>query len=168
VKYSKAKPRVDGKPQVELAIPAFGYKNHVSTDRAHGLIRKWMVTDAAAHDGAKLPDQLDKSNTASGVWADTAYRSEKNEFFMEMNGFVSHVHRKKPKGKPMPERTSKANGLKSMIRSKVEHAFAHQKGPMAAFVRTIGKARAETKIGMLNLAYNMRRFLWLESRTMPG
>ena len=33
---------------------------------------------------------LDKTNTASGVWADTAYRSKANEEFMEKNGFVSH------------------------------------------------------------------------------
>jgi len=168
VKYSKAKPREDGQPQVDLAVPSFGYKNHVSADRAHGLIRKWLVTDAAAHDGARLPDLLDKTNTASGVWADTAYRSEKNETFMVKNGFVSQVHRKKPKGKPMPDRTRKANALKSMVRSKIEHIFAHQKGPMAAIVRTIGKARAETKIGMINLAYNMRRFMWLERKRVPA
>ncbi len=53
VKYSKAKPKADGKPQVDLAIPAFGYKNHISTDRRHGMIRKWTVTDAAAHDGPR-------------------------------------------------------------------------------------------------------------------
>jgi transposase, IS5 family len=30
------------------------------------------------------------------------------------------------------------------------------------FVRTIGIARARVKIGMMNLAYNMRRLVWLE------
>ena len=55
IKYTKAKPREDGTPPpVDLAIPAFGYKNHVSIDRAHGLIRKWTATHAAAHDGARL------------------------------------------------------------------------------------------------------------------
>src|SRR3954454_4242085 len=29
IKYTKAKPKEDGVPQVDLAIPAFGYKNHV-------------------------------------------------------------------------------------------------------------------------------------------
>jgi hypothetical protein len=28
-KYTKAKPSDDGAPHVDLAIPAFGYKNHV-------------------------------------------------------------------------------------------------------------------------------------------
>jgi hypothetical protein len=33
VKYTKAKPSEDGAPRVDLAIPAFGYKNHVGIDR---------------------------------------------------------------------------------------------------------------------------------------
>ena len=86
---------------------------------------------------------------------------------MEVNGFVSLVHRKKPKGKPMPERTRLANAHKSKVRSKVEHVFAHQKGLMGLCVRTIGIARAKVKIGLANMAYNMRRLVWLE-RQMTG
>jgi IS5 family transposase len=160
VKYSKAKPREDGSlPPVDLAIPAFGYKNHVSIDRGFGLIRKWTATHAAAHDGARLEDVLDRTNTASDVWADTAYRSAKNEAMLARRGFVSRIHRKKPQGKPMPERVRIANAQKSKVRSAVEHVFALQKGPMALFVRTIGIARARVKIGLANLAYNMRRFV---------
>src|SRR6476620_2665811 len=80
VKYTKAKPREDGSlPVVDLAIPAFGSKNHVLIDRGFGLIRKWTATHAAAHDGARLEDVLDRDNTASEGWADTAYRSARNE-----------------------------------------------------------------------------------------
>ena len=79
IKSTKAKLREELAPQVDLAIPAFGYKNHIAVDRAHGLIRKWAATHAAAHDGARLEDLLDRGNTASEVWADTAYRSAKNE-----------------------------------------------------------------------------------------
>jgi transposase, IS5 family len=49
VKYTKAKPGEDGMPRVDLAIPAFGYKNHIGIDRRHRLIRRWTVTDAARH-----------------------------------------------------------------------------------------------------------------------
>ena len=42
----------------------------------------------------------------------------------------------------------------------VEHVFAQQKSRMGLFVRTIGMARARTKIGMANLAYNLARFVW--------
>ena len=165
VKYTKAKPREDGSmPAVDLAIPAFGYKNHVSIDRAFGLIREWTATNAAAHDGARLEDVLDPGYTGSEVWADTAYRSEKNEAMLSRRGFLSRIHRKKPKGKPMPERTRIANARKSKVRSAIEHVFAHQKGLMGLYVRTIGIARAKIKIGLANLAYNMRRFVWLRAK----
>jgi len=113
IKYTKAKPGEDDAPKVDLAIPAFGYKNHVSIDRAHGLIRKWAATHAAAHDGARLEEVLDRSNTANEVYADTPYRSAKNEEMLSRRGFVSRIHRKKPKGKPMPERMRLANAQKS-------------------------------------------------------
>ncbi|HEX9070541.1 MAG TPA: transposase, partial [Pseudolabrys sp.] len=50
VKYTKAKPSEEGAPRVDLAVPAFGYKNHIGIDRRHGLIRRWVVTDAARYD----------------------------------------------------------------------------------------------------------------------
>jgi IS5 family transposase len=168
VKYTKAKPKEDAALQVDLAIPAFGYKNHIAIDRAHGLIRKWTATHAAAHDGARLEEVLDRANTASHVWADTAYRSAKNEDMLSRGGFVSRIHRKKPKGKPMPARTRIANAQKSKVRSAVEHVFAHQKGLMGLTVRTIGLARAQVKIGLVNIAYNMRRLAWLRRSVTPA
>ena len=35
---------------------------------------------------------------------------------------------------------------------------------MALVIRTIGLARARVKIGLANIAYNMRRMVWLGSR----
>lgn len=169
VKYSKAKQKSDGtRHAIDIAIPSFGYKNHISIDRQHGLIRGWKASDASRYDGAQLADILDKGNTASSVWADSAYRSKKNEAWLERNGFVSCIHTKKPKGKPMSERASRANGKRSKIRAFVEHVFARQKGPMALTIRTIGIARAEIKIGMANLAYNFQRLLWLNRKSAPG
>src|SRR6516165_2260281 len=119
--------------------------------------RRWDASDAAAYEGV-----LDKTNTASAVWADTAYRSKANEDFLAKNGFVSRIHRKKPPGRPTPETTRQANALKSKVRSRVEHVFAVQKDKMNLFIRTIGIARATMKIGMANLVYNMRRLVFLD------
>jgi len=84
LKFTKAKRQDDGTtPATDLVIPFFGYKSHVSIDRKFRLIPKWKTTDAAASDGARLRESwLDKTNTASTVWADTAYRSKANEDFM--------------------------------------------------------------------------------------
>jgi transposase, IS5 family len=168
VKFSKAKPKEDGTKQVDIAIPVFGYKNHAAIDRRHGLIRGWTVTGASAYDGAQLRNVLDRKNTGSTVWADTAYRSKTNEAWLEKNGYVSDIHHKKPKGRPMSEAVSRANGRRSKIRACIEHVFAQQKARMGLIVRTIGMARARTKIGMVNLAYNLTRYVWHERRTAPA
>jgi IS5 family transposase len=131
-------------------------------DVGFGFIRKWAATDAAAYDGAQLCNGLlDKTHTAAGVWADTAYRSAANEAFMEKRGFTSHIHRKKPKGKSMPDAIRRANAAKSKIRSRVEHVFAEQKDRMKLFIRTVGIARAAMKIRMTNLVYNIKRLVFL-------
>jgi IS5 family transposase len=164
VKFTKAKPDAEGVvPRTDLAIPVFGYKSHISIDRGFGFIRAWAATDAAAYEGKLLREGLlDKTNTASSVWADTAYRSQANQTFMAENGFTSHVHRKKPPGRPMPQRTRRANGRKSKVRAVIEHVFAEQKSHMGLFIRTVGLARARVKIGLANLTYNVKRLVFWE------
>ena len=81
---------------------------------------------------------------------------------MKKNGFVSRVHRKKPRGRPMPNAVRRANAAKSKIRSRVEHVFAEQKDRMRLFIRTIGIARSKVKIGMANLVYNFKRLIFLQ------
>ena len=169
VKYSKAKqptetPTSAATKQHDIAIPMFGYKNHAGIDRTHGFIRGWTVTSASAHDGAQLRNVVVKDNTASTVWADSAYRSKTNEEWLERNGLTSDIHQRKPKGKPMPEAMSRANGRRSKVRSAVEHVFARQKDKMKLFIRTIGISRAKVKIGMANIAYNMLRYVFHEAR----
>lgn len=73
----------------------FGYKNHIGIDRAHGLIRSWDASAANAHDGARLPELVSKQNTGSGLWADTAYRSKRNEAFLERGMFRSNIHQRR-------------------------------------------------------------------------
>jgi hypothetical protein len=64
--------------------------------------------------------------------------------------------RKAPR-RGLSEQQPKANAARAWIRSGIEHVFAAQKHRMALFVRTIGLARAQVKIGMANLAYNFTR-----------
>jgi transposase, IS5 family len=169
MKRGRVQRLADGRPKgPEIMVPAFGYKNHVATDRRHGLIRKWTVTHAAANDGRQLPNLIDPENTASPVWADTAYRSRRNEAFLSKRGLMSMIHFRKPPKKAMAEPKKKANAARSKVRSAIEHVFAHQKGPMNLSLRTIGLARARIKIGMANLAYNMRRLAWLQGRAAPA
>ena len=169
VKYSKAKVQADGSKPIDIAIPVYGYKSHVSIDRMHGIVRRQVVTDAARHDGACLREGLiARTNTSRSVWADSAYRSAENEAWLTEHGMTSRIHRKKPRGRPMPKRTRRANAVKSALRSKVEHVFAQQKARMRLTIRTIGLARARAAITLANMAYNMTRWRWLNTRAAPA
>ena len=160
--------RPDGTPLPQIALPVFGYKSHICIDRRFGFIRAATVTSAADADGRQLKHVVTTDNTSSSVWADSAYRSKRNETWLKKKMLTSHIHRRKPAGKPMPERTAKANAKKSAVRAKVEHVFAHQKNRFGLFIRTIGLARAEAKLTLANLAYNFDRLIFHERRKARG
>ena len=166
---SKPKSRPDGAEPTALAVPLYGYKSHVSIDRMHGIVRRQIVTDAARHDGARLREGLiQQANTARDVWADSAYRSAENEAWLTEHGMVSRIHRKKPRGRPMPRPTRRANARRAAVRSRIEHVFAQQKARMGLVIRTIGLARAQAAITLANMACNMTRWRWLEGRPAPA
>lgn len=160
----KVRYRPDGTPLPMIALPVFGYKSHISIDRRYGFIRGQAVTSASAPDGRLLKSVIRTDNTSGEVWADSAYRSQSNEKWLAAKMLVSRIHRKKPKGKPMSKATAQANARKSSIRAHVEHVFAHQKNRYGLFIRTIGIKRAEAKLTLANLAYNMDRLIFHERR----
>ncbi|MDH5757931.1 MAG: transposase [Nitrospinota bacterium] len=51
----------------------YGYKNHISVDREHKLIRHWSSTPASVHDSQIFYKLLDDRNSCKDVWADSAY-----------------------------------------------------------------------------------------------
>jgi IS5 family transposase len=141
----------------------YGYKNHVNVDRRHKLVRRYQVTDAAVHDSQVVEEILDPDNTASDVWADSAYRSAEIEAKLEDKGLNSRIHRKGHRDKPLSEREKRGNKTRSKVRARVEHVFGAQSNDMGGtLVRSIGLIRARARIGLKNLAYNMRRLVQLE------
>jgi IS5 family transposase len=140
----RAEGRFSRRTETELVIPIFGYKNHLGIDRRHGFIRRFTVTDAAAHDGRQLGPLLDPGNTASGVWADTAYRSAANIALLARRGLVPQFQRRKPRGRPMPPHIARGNGSRARVRVAIEHVFAAQKCRLGLIIRTVGLARATT------------------------
>lgn len=144
----------------------FGYKNHINVDTRHKLIRKFTVTDAATHDSQLLAEVLDEANAGISVWADSAYRSEETEQWLGEVGFKSQIHYKGQRSKPLSAYKKRLNRLRSTIRARVEHVFGFQHNSMGGkLIRTIGLARAKTKIALMNLTYNIMRYLQLERRT---
>jgi IS5 family transposase len=141
----------------------FGYKNHVNADAKYKLIRRYEVTDASVHDSQKLDGLLNKGNTSAEVFADSAYRSTEIEVQLRASGYKSRIHRRGRRNHPLTSAQERANHAKSRIRARIEHVFgAQQSAPGGRIVRTIGMVRARAKIGLQNLAYNIRRLVTLE------
>ncbi len=116
--------------------------------------------------GARQPGSgeiLDADNTASDLWADSAYRSVEIEAKLEAKGLKSRIHRKGHRNKLLSAREKRDNKTRSKVRARVEHVFGAQSNDMGGtLVRSIGLVRARARIGLKNLAYNMRRLVQLE------
>lgn len=104
-----------------------------------------------------------QGNTSQDVFGDSAYRSAANEATLKRRGLRSHIHVRAARGHPLSKAKAAANRAKSRIRARIEHVFgAQETAPGGRMVRTIGIVRARAKIGLQNLAYNMRRLATLE------
>lgn len=126
------------------------------------------MTSANVHDSQVVDDiLLDENN--NDIYADSAYRSQEIEESLKEKGLRSRIHRKGNRNKPLSAREELSNKLKSKKRVRVEHIFGLIKGTMnGRLIRTIGLKRAETKIGLTNLVYNMKRFAFLSRTSAPN
>lgn len=144
---------------------SYGYKNHISIDAGHKFIRDYTVTDGSVHDGQVFAELLDETNTSRDVWADSAYRSEANRAELKRRGYREHLQRKGCRHRKLTDWEKQGNRTRSRVRCRIEHIFGIQ-AQMAGtlLLRTIGQTRAEVKIGLRNLAYNIHRL----SRLAPS
>src|SRR3546814_14982015 len=149
----------------EIATPMFGYKSHIGIDRRHGFIRTWSASDAARYDGRELTGLIDPANTGSSIWADTAYRSQKNERAILRAGRISKIHFRRAPRTPLPAQRQPANAARPRVRSAVEHVFAPQNHRLGLFIRTHAIAPARAKTGLPHLAYTFKRSHNLETST---
>lgn len=147
----------------------FGYKNHISIDKEHGFIRRYSVTDASVHDSQQLGAVLDPDNEGAEVWADSAYRSENIEAGLEALGYISHIHERAYRNRPLTEEAIASNREKSKTRAKVEHVFGAWVMSMGGkLMRGIGLERVKGQIGLKNWVYNLSRYVFWEKQESCG
>ncbi len=141
----------------------YGYKNHIDIDHKNKLIRQFKVSDASVHDSQILDEVVDPENSGADLLADSAYRSEETEAVLKAAGYRSQINFKGSRNKALTEWQQECNRTRSKVRARVEHVFGYQQNSMGGkFARTIRIARAGFKIGMMNLTYNLMRYLQLE------
>lgn len=145
----------------------YGYKNHINVDVEHGLIRRYEVSHAAMHDSQKIAELLDGGNEGKGLWGDSAYRKEATERALSRIGFASHINERGYRNRSLTKEQKERNRERSRIRAKVEHVFGGMvQGMGGKMERVIGQVRVSTQIGLKNLAYNLRRYCYLEKEVI--
>ncbi len=138
----------------------YGYKDHVKVDAKSKLITKYRVTDASVHDSQTLKELLDEADKGKTVHADSAYTGRDD--IVKEKEVIAEICEKGYRHKKLTDEQIGNNKVKSKIRSRVEHVFGFIENSMnGSFIRTIGMKRARGVIGLMNLTYNMRRFIYL-------
>jgi IS5 family transposase len=158
-RHKRAQKDTDARWAVKNGETHYGYKNHVNVDKKSKIITRYAVTSAEVHDGQKL-GALMGSGEDRRVYGDSAYTGEAVQGCIP-SWVLNRIHEKGQRNRPLTKAQRRENRAKSRIRSRVEHVF----GRIAQFggdvIRSIGMARAETQIGLINMAYNMTRYAYI-------
>lgn len=152
----------------------FGYKNHVNVDVEHKLIRKYRATTASIHDSRVFDVMLDdtvvdkdqKEEVPEEKWpvvyADKAYKSKANEKILKEHKMRSCVLHRAAKHVQLTEAQKAENKKNARTRCRVEHVFGAQRKETGDLtIRAIGLTRVRCALGLRNLCYNMKRFIYL-------
>lgn len=147
----------------------YGYKNHVKGDKKSKLIQKYKVTDASVHDSLPAPDIMEEKDADQGMYGDSAYVGPSVEKAILKNKMKNCIHEKAYKNKPLTDEQKASNKKKSSVRVRVEHIFGFVENSMhGSYIRCIGIIRAEATIGLMNLTYNLFRYIQLQKVGYKG
>ena len=140
----------------------YGYKDHVKVDKDSKMIIDFTVTSANIHDVEEFEGLIDM--TDKEAWLDAGYASAEHVARIKERypGIILHICERAYKNKPLTEEQKESNRAKSKVRARVEHVFGYMTRFMGGLIiRTIGINRAEREICGMNLAYNIKRAVFL-------
>ncbi|MEM7065925.1 MAG: transposase [Cyanobacteria bacterium P01_B01_bin.77] len=130
-------------------------------------MRRHVVIDASVHDSQVLGQLLDADNDDDEILADSTYLSIAIVTVLEMMGFESHINERAYRNRPLSEQQIVGNRERSKTRAKVEHVFGSIVNKMGSKVfRIIGLARSTTMLGLKNLTYNLKRYVFWQKQDM--
>jgi len=140
----------------------YGYKDHVKVDSKSKIITDFSVTSANVHDVNEFEGIIDGNDKEA--WLDSAYASAEHvaRIMERYPDIILHICEKGYKNRPLTEEQKESNRVKSKVRARVEHVFGYMTRFMGGItIRTIGIERAEREICGMNLAYNIKRAVFL-------
>ena len=140
----------------------YGYKDHVKVDKKSKVIVDFSVTGANVHDVNEFEGIIDGDDREA--WLDSAYASEEHVARIKEKypNIILHICEKGKRNSPLTDEQKESNREKAKVRARVEHVFGYMTRFMGGItIRTIGMERAEREICGMNLAYNIKRAVFL-------
>lgn len=138
----------------------YGYKKHLCTDDAEGMIAAVVTTPANESDMHHMSDVVDKAGLKKGarVKADKGYASTANRQALKDKGFKDNIMHKAARNKPLTSWQIRFNQIISKTRYKIERTAGSMKRWFhAVTTRYIGLAKTHTQHLMEAMAYNLYR-----------
>jgi len=162
-RHKKVQKDMDARWVTKNKARHYGYKDHIKIDKSSKIITKYRVTSASVHDSKELKNLIDKKKDKV-LYGDSAHAGKELQKCIPPH-IKNRIHEKGYKNKPLTKTQERNNTAKSKIRARVEHVFAAMHNFGGKTIRTIGMARAEIQIGLLNLTYNLTRYTYLMGAT---
>ena len=138
----------------------YGYKAHVAVEE-DGFIKAIVYSAGNEHDSLFLAELL--SGNESAVYADSAYQSAKHDEMLAQMGVKNCILERAYRNKPLNSNQKNRNRLHSSVRCIVERVFGvlklHYNMGQA---RYLGLARNATSLGLICMAYNLKRGLAIQ------
>lgn len=138
--------------------PTKGYKAHVATDEAGGIVRKLVVTPANVHDCHGLAPVL--PGRPGRVWADAAYGHAAVRAHIQARGGQPRIVWKiDPRSRPATNAAKAAwNATIRPVRARIEKVFGTAKRSYGLRrARYLGLAKTSLQAHLTAVAYNLRR-----------
>lgn len=141
--------------------PTHGYKAHVATDEAAGLVRGVEVTTANVHDAAELEAVLPPE--PGDVYGDSAFAGRSTEAVIRARGGTPQVVHTGTWGGPEAlVRLQAHNAAVRRVRCRIEKVFGTWKRSYGLHrMRWLGLAKAGLRVRLAAMAYNLRRSVTL-------
>jgi|WetSurMetagenome_2_1015567.scaffolds.fasta_scaffold179132_1 transposase, IS5 family len=168
-KHKESQKDIDASWTKKNNVTFFGYKNHTKVDNKAKLIETYSVTSASLHDSQALGFLLEDNDNDQDFYGDSAYTGIEQEKIIDEIQMKNCVIEKGYKNKPLTDEQKARNKEKSKIRVRVEHVYGFIENSMnGSFIKSIGLERAEAIIGLMNLTYNLFRYIQLRKMNFGG
>ena len=143
----------------------YGYKAHLSSDGAHQLIRRALISTAKVQD-SHVFEQVAPADSQQ-IYADKIYDTRANQAWLRARSIRSGIQKKGARYIKLSEQDRQDNRAKGRVRNQIERIFAHFKQwQFYRRVRYLGLARNQLELTLKAVAYNLKRLgLILQNQT---